>query len=235
MTGIELTVGPLLVLVAARTRCWTSTPSGRRAGADIVLGELVCSRRNDFKHEDWLALARDLRAAGKDRGAGHHGAGDERGRAAQPAPRLRTGRVRGRGRRRRCAGGAGALRANGRNLSSLGPHLNVYNRRRAGRARAARRRHLGGAGGAGARRRGAHQPAALSRPAARCTEVFGFGRMPLAFSARCFTARHYRLKKDDCEFRCRDDADGLLLSRPARASPSWRSTASRPSRRRCNA
>ena len=36
--------------------------------------------------------------------------------------------------------------------------------------------------------------------------------MPLAFSARCFTARHHRLKKDECDFRCRDDADGLLLA-----------------------
>jgi collagenase-like PrtC family protease len=44
------------------------------------------------------------------------------------------------------------------------------------------------------------------------TEVFAYGRMPLAFSARCFTARHHRLSKDQCEFRCRDDADGLLLS-----------------------
>jgi collagenase-like PrtC family protease len=35
--------------------------------------------------------------------------------------------------------------------------------------------------------------------------------MPLAFSARCFTARHHRLKKDECDFRCRDDADGLSL------------------------
>jgi collagenase-like PrtC family protease len=43
------------------------------------------------------------------------------------------------------------------------------------------------------------------------TEVFGFGRMPLAFSARCFTARHHRLAKDACDFRCRDDRDGLLL------------------------
>src|SRR5262249_6578480 len=44
------------------------------------------------------------------------------------------------------------------------------------------------------------------------TEVFAYGRMPLAFSARCFTARHHRLSKDQCEFRCRNDADSLLLS-----------------------
>lgn len=44
------------------------------------------------------------------------------------------------------------------------------------------------------------------------TEVFAFGRMPLAFSAGCFTARHQRLNKDECDFRCRDDSDGLLLT-----------------------
>jgi collagenase-like PrtC family protease len=49
------------------------------------------------------------------------------------------------------------------------------------------------------------------QPSAITTEVWAFGRLPLAFSARCFTARHHRLQKDDCQFRCRDDADGLLL------------------------
>jgi collagenase-like PrtC family protease len=43
------------------------------------------------------------------------------------------------------------------------------------------------------------------------TEVFAYGRMPLAFSARCFTARHHNLPKDDCQFRCLDDPDGLAL------------------------
>ena len=49
------------------------------------------------------------------------------------------------------------------------------------------------------------------RPAGIETEVFAYGRMPLAFSARCFTARHHNLPKDDCQFRCLDDADGLAL------------------------
>jgi collagenase-like PrtC family protease len=44
------------------------------------------------------------------------------------------------------------------------------------------------------------------------TEVFGYGRMPLAFSARCFTARHRNLPKDDCRFSCMDHPDGLLLN-----------------------
>ena len=44
------------------------------------------------------------------------------------------------------------------------------------------------------------------------TEVFAFGAMPLAFSARCFTARHYGLNKDDCQFKCLDHPQGLRLS-----------------------
>ncbi|MCW8879302.1 MAG: U32 family peptidase [Kangiellaceae bacterium] len=36
-----------------------------------------------------------------------------------------------------------------------------------------------------------------------------FGRMPLAYSARCFTARHHRLAKDDCQFKCLDYEQGI--------------------------
>jgi collagenase-like PrtC family protease len=43
------------------------------------------------------------------------------------------------------------------------------------------------------------------------TEIFAHGRLPLAYSARCFTARHYNLQKDTCEFRCLEFADGILL------------------------
>jgi collagenase-like PrtC family protease len=50
-----------------------------------------------------------------------------------------------------------------------------------------------------------------SRPAGVETEVFVHGKIPLAFSARCFTARHYDLNKDDCQFKCLDHAEGLLL------------------------
>jgi len=43
------------------------------------------------------------------------------------------------------------------------------------------------------------------------TEMFAYGRLPLAFSARCFTARHHNLQKDDCQFKCLDYEDGLVL------------------------
>ncbi|MCC7270329.1 MAG: U32 family peptidase, partial [Rhodocyclaceae bacterium] len=50
-----------------------------------------------------------------------------------------------------------------------------------------------------------------ARPAGLETEVFAYGRLPLAFSARCFTARHFNLQKDDCQFKCIEFPDGLLI------------------------
>lgn len=39
-----------------------------------------------------------------------------------------------------------------------------------------------------------------------------FGRMPLAYSARCFTARHHQLPKDRCEFVCQHDIEGMEVT-----------------------
>ena len=50
-----------------------------------------------------------------------------------------------------------------------------------------------------------------SRPEGVETEVFAYGRLPLAYSARCFTARAHNLPKDDCQYRCLDYPDGLML------------------------
>ena len=49
------------------------------------------------------------------------------------------------------------------------------------------------------------------RPAGMQTEVFAYGRMPLAFSARCFTARNRNLPKDNCQYVCMEHPDGLLM------------------------
>jgi len=43
-------------------------------------------------------------------------------------------------------------------------------------------------------------------------EVIAFGRLPLAFSARCFTARALDVAKDQCGFRCIDYPDGMPLA-----------------------
>ena len=43
-------------------------------------------------------------------------------------------------------------------------------------------------------------------------ELLAWGRPPLAWSARCFTARALDLPKDQCGFRCIDDPDGMALA-----------------------
>lgn len=47
-------------------------------------------------------------------------------------------------------------------------------------------------------------------------EVLGFGRMPLALSARCAHARSKGLTKDNCQFVCGEDPDGLPVRTLAR-------------------
>ncbi len=41
------------------------------------------------------------------------------------------------------------------------------------------------------------------------TQVFAFGRLPLAISGRCYHARIHGLAKDSCQFVCNKDPDGL--------------------------
>ncbi len=42
-------------------------------------------------------------------------------------------------------------------------------------------------------------------------EIIAWGRLPLAYSARCFTARALDVAKDQCGFRCIEHPDGLAL------------------------
>lgn len=41
------------------------------------------------------------------------------------------------------------------------------------------------------------------------TEVFSYGHLPLAYSARCFTARYRELPKDNCQFKCIEYPEGV--------------------------
>ena len=211
-----LTVGPLQYWWP-RQATWDFYAEVADSAADtVVLGEVVCSRRHEIRLEDWLALAADLKAQGKT--------------VVLATMALLAGEPELRGLRRICeqgdyaveAGDASALavlsrlQAQGARLPFvIGPHVNVYNQ--------ATLQQLAPLGAsrwvpplelsldAVAHINPPHAPVQGARgPVA--TELFGFGRMPLAFSARCFTARHHRLKKDECDFRCRDDADGLLLA-----------------------
>ncbi len=53
--------------------------------------------------------------------------------------------------------------------------------------------------------------AAAPRPLGIGVEVFAFGRVPLAISARCYHARVHGRTKDSCQFVCDQDPDGMVV------------------------
>ena len=173
---------------------------------DIVyLGETVCAKRHALNTGDWLELAERLRAAGKEVVLSTMA-------LLEAESELKT-------LRRLCENGRFTVEANDmgavRLLSErktpfvLGTGINVYSDRT-----------LRFLAELGAKRwvmpveLSRHSLASVQegRPANVETEVFVYGRLPLAYSARCFTARHHNLPKDDCQYRCLDDPEGLILS-----------------------
>ncbi|PJG54351.1 U32 family peptidase [Bradyrhizobium forestalis] len=91
---------------------------------------------------------------------------------------------------------------------AIGPFVNIYNEASAAfhAARGARRICLP-----------PELPLASVATIARAVpdvtiELFAFGRVPLAISARCYHARLHKLAKDNCRFVCEKDPDGLLLN-----------------------
>jgi collagenase-like PrtC family protease len=171
---------------------------------DIVyLGETVCAKRRALRLADWIALAEQLVAAGKEVVLSTLTLLEAESELGQ----LRRIAENGRFTVEANDWGAVNLLA-GRASFVAGPHLNVYNAA-----------SLAVLADSGASRwvpplelsRDALAALQAARPEGIETEVFAFGRLPLAFSARCFTARAHNRPKDDCGFRCADYPDGMLL------------------------
>lgn len=210
MSAPRLSVGPIPYLwPRARVEAFYERLAGA-AVAVVYLGETVCSKRRELTLEDWLAIGRRLRSAGHEVVLSTLAlleAESELGALA-----------------RTCANGEFPVEANDMAAVELltragspwiaGPGLNIYN----GRTLA-----LLVADGLMRWVPPVEMPRddlvatlaelhEVARGATVEVELFAWGRLPLAHSARCFTARAHGKPKDDCQFVCLEHPDGLPVA-----------------------
>lgn len=201
---MKIALGPLLYYWP-RDRVFDFYHAIAESDVDIVyLGETVCSRRHELRLPDWLDIAGALAGTGKEVVLSTQVLIE----SESDLKALR--KVTENGRYLVEANDMGAVRLLQNRVPFVaGPSLNLYNPQ-----------SLALLAGLGARRWVVpfEMPGRVladmqqSAPAGMATEVLAYGRIPLAYSARCFTARHYNLQKDDCAFRCLDHPDGLGLA-----------------------
>jgi collagenase-like PrtC family protease len=199
---LALTLGPVLFLWdEARWRDFYFRIADEADLDTVVIGETVCSKREHFHARSMSQVADRLASAGK------------RVRLASlslvTAPRERKSvqRLAEQDRFEIEIGELSALpRLHGRPFA-VGPMVNVYN--------APTAEVLAKLGATSICLPPELPLASLERICARVPgigfEVFAFGKVPLAISARCAHARFRGLTKDTCQFICGEDPDGVAV------------------------
>ena len=206
---MKLSLGPLQYFWPRETTLAFYRQAAQWPVDIIYLGETVCSKRRELRTVEWLALAEELAASGKqivlstlalieaeaelsvlDRQIAHGGFWIE----ANDLSAVQLCKEKGR-------------------AFVAGPSLNVYNHRalamlmddglRRWVPGVEQGRNLIGELKDGVLGDGRTMPE---------LEVIGWGRLPLSYSARCFTARALDVPKDQCGFRCIDYPDGMPLA-----------------------
>lgn len=200
---MKISVGPISCFWE-RSKVFEFYAALKDAPVDIVyLGETICSKRRQLALNDWLEIAEQLSAAGKEVVLSTLTLLEAESELASLQHIAENARF---------AVEANDMSAvhmlNNRHAFIAGPHINTYNTEtlnflyELGAKRWVVPVELG---------RELMREMQKARPLGMETEVIAFGHLPLAFSARCYTARAHNRPKDSCDFICLDYPDGLPL------------------------
>ncbi len=202
---MDLTLGPIPFHWSAEARRDFYARIADQAPVDTVyLGEVICSKRAPFHEPDLYETAERLERAGK-RVVISSLAEIMLKRERKATQGLCDGED---GREVEANNAAALLHLTGR-PHRVGPYMNVYNEETMAFLAARGATHFA-------------LPAELPRDAVAVLgekarvlgaglEVQVFGRASLALSARCYHARAHGRTKDNCQFVCEEDPDGMPL------------------------